>query len=83
MDKIGVLPLAQKGLKISPNEIYNPAGTGLSVAVPRLSSGALGGRMVSVFGGFSLQYRRTPFWVFTPLRRSSVSADNILPQSRF
>lgn len=39
MDKIGTLPLAQKGLKISPNEIYNPAGTGLSVAVPRLSSG--------------------------------------------
>ena len=39
MDKIANLPLAQKGLKISPNEIYNSAGTGLSVAVPRLSIG--------------------------------------------
>ena len=39
MDKIAALSLAQKGLKISANDIYNPAGTGLSVAVPRLSIG--------------------------------------------
>ena len=39
LDKIAALPLAQQGLKISPSEIYNPAGTGLSVAVPRLSIG--------------------------------------------
>lgn len=39
MDKIDTLPLAKAGLKIKPSEIYNPAGTGLSVAVPRLSVG--------------------------------------------
>jgi hypothetical protein len=39
LDKIAGLPLAQKGLKISPNEIYNPAGGGLSEAVVRLSIG--------------------------------------------
>ncbi|MDQ2746732.1 MAG: S46 family peptidase [Acidobacteriota bacterium] len=39
LDKIAALPLAKSGLKISPNDIYNPAGTGLSVAVPRLSIG--------------------------------------------
>src|SRR6185295_17808524 len=39
MDKVATLPLAKKGLKINPDEIYNPAGTGLSVAVPRLSIG--------------------------------------------
>ncbi|MGI9037083.1 MAG: S46 family peptidase, partial [Pyrinomonadaceae bacterium] len=39
MDKLARLPLARMGLKISPNEIYNSSGTGLSVAVPRLSIG--------------------------------------------
>lgn len=39
LDKIDRLPLAQKGLKISASDIYNSAGTGLSVAVPRLSIG--------------------------------------------
>lgn len=39
MDKLAKLPLAEKGLKISPSDIYNPQGTGLSVAVPRLSIG--------------------------------------------
>ncbi len=39
LDKIAGLPLAQKGLKISPNEIYNPDGSGLSQAVIRLSIG--------------------------------------------
>ncbi len=39
MDKIARLPLKEKGLKISPDQIYNTAGTGLSVAVPRLSIG--------------------------------------------
>ena len=39
MDKVATLPLAKKGLKIPATEIYNPAGTGLSVAVPRLSVG--------------------------------------------
>lgn len=39
LDKIAGLPLAEKGLKISPNEIYNPAGGGLSEAVVRLSIG--------------------------------------------
>lgn len=42
LDKIGALPLAQKGLKISPSEIYNPAGGGLSEAVVRLSIGCTG-----------------------------------------
>lgn len=39
MDKVASLPLAQKGLKINPNEIYNPNGGGLSEAVIRLDSG--------------------------------------------
>src|SRR4051794_40521297 len=39
MDKLGRLPLKEKGLKISPDDIYNAAGTGLSTAVPRLSIG--------------------------------------------
>ena len=39
MDKLAGLPLAQKGLQISPSEIYNPVGGGLSEAVPRLSIG--------------------------------------------
>ena len=42
MDKIAKLPLAQKGLKISPTEIYNPAGGGLSEAVVSLSIGCTG-----------------------------------------
>ncbi len=39
MDKLARLPLKEKGLKISPDQIYNANGTGLSVAVPRLSIG--------------------------------------------
>ena len=39
MDKVSGLPLAKRGLKISPSEIYNPAGGGISEAVPRLSIG--------------------------------------------
>ncbi len=39
MDKVAGLPLAKKGLKISPADIYNPATGGLSEAVPRLSIG--------------------------------------------
>ena len=39
MDKLARLPLAEKGLKISTDQIYNAQGTGLSVAVPRLSIG--------------------------------------------
>src|SRR5687767_13899137 len=39
-DKIGALTqLKKRGLKISPEEIYNPAGGGLSEAVIRLSIG--------------------------------------------
>ncbi|MEP6901763.1 MAG: S46 family peptidase [Actinomycetota bacterium] len=39
MDKLASLPLAEKGLKIRSDEIYNSSGTGLSIAVPRLSIG--------------------------------------------
>jgi hypothetical protein len=39
MDKVASLPLAKKGLKIKPIDIYNPAGGGISEAVPRLSIG--------------------------------------------
>lgn len=39
MDKVATLPIAKKGLKINPIEIYNPAGGGISEAVPRLSIG--------------------------------------------
>lgn len=39
MDKVASLPLAKRGLKIKPIEIYNPAGGGISEAVPRLSIG--------------------------------------------
>ena len=38
-DQIGKLPLKKRGLKISPLEIYNPAGGGITEAVPRLSVG--------------------------------------------
>ena len=39
-DKIaGIAGLKKRGLKISPQEIYNPAGGGLSEAVIRLSIG--------------------------------------------
>jgi hypothetical protein len=41
-DKIANLPLAKRGLKISPNEIYNPATGGLSEAVVRLNTGCTG-----------------------------------------
>lgn len=39
LDKVAGLPLREKGLNISPNEIYNPAGGGLSEAVIRLENG--------------------------------------------
>ena len=38
-DKIAQLPLKDRGLKIRPEDIYNPAGGGLSEAVVRLSIG--------------------------------------------
>lgn len=38
-DQIAKLQLKKRGLKIDPTEIYNPAGGGLSEAVPRLSVG--------------------------------------------
>ena len=37
--QIAGLPLKKRGLKIKPEEIYNPAGGGLTEAVIRLSSG--------------------------------------------
>ncbi|MFT3744525.1 MAG: S46 family peptidase [Pyrinomonadaceae bacterium] len=37
--QIAGLPLAKRGLKIKPNEIYNPGGVGLTDAVIRLSIG--------------------------------------------
>ncbi|MCA1609024.1 MAG: S46 family peptidase, partial [Acidobacteria bacterium] len=39
LDRIASLPLKRRGLKISPTEIYNPAGGGLSEAVVRMSVG--------------------------------------------
>ena len=39
MDKVAGLPLTKKGLKIKAIDIYNPAGGGISEAVPRLSIG--------------------------------------------
>jgi hypothetical protein len=41
-DKIAGLPLSKRGLKIKPEEIYNPAGGGLSEAVIQLSIGCTG-----------------------------------------
>ncbi|MDQ4122251.1 MAG: S46 family peptidase [Acidobacteriota bacterium] len=41
-DKIATLNLPKKGLKIRPEEIYNPAGGGLSEAIVRLSIGCTG-----------------------------------------
>lgn len=38
-DQIGSLPLAKRGLKIKPSDIYNPNGGGLSDAIVRLSIG--------------------------------------------
>ena len=38
-DQIAGLPLAQKGLKIKPTDIYNPKGGGLSEAIVSLSIG--------------------------------------------
>jgi len=38
-DKIASVPLAKKGLKIKPTDIYNPAGGGLTDAIIRLSIG--------------------------------------------
>ena len=37
--QIAGLPLAKRGMKIKPNEIYNPGGVGLTDAVIRLSIG--------------------------------------------
>jgi hypothetical protein len=41
-DKIATLPLAAKGLKIKPTDIYNPKTGGLSEAVIRLDTGCTG-----------------------------------------
>src|SRR5688500_19046555 len=38
-DQIAKLPLKKKGLKIAPEEIYNPNGGGISEAVVQLSIG--------------------------------------------
>src|SRR5690242_16063140 len=38
-DQIAKLPLAARGLKIKPTDIYNPQGGGLSEAIIRLSIG--------------------------------------------
>ncbi len=37
--QIATLPLKKKGLKIKPEEIYNPAGGGLTDAIIRLNAG--------------------------------------------
>lgn len=42
LDQVLRLPLAQKGLKIKPTDIYNPKGGGLSEAVVRLDTGCTG-----------------------------------------
>ncbi len=42
-DQIGRLPLAVKGLKIKPSEIYNPNGTSISDAIVRVNIGEAGG----------------------------------------
>lgn len=39
MDKLDQLNLKKAGLKIKTSDIYNPNGTGLSIAAPRLSIG--------------------------------------------
>ncbi len=41
-DQISKLPLKQKGLKISPSELYNPNGVDISDAVIRISIGCTG-----------------------------------------
>lgn len=41
-DQIAKLPLKQKGLKISPSELYNPNGVDISDAIIRLSIGCTG-----------------------------------------
>lgn len=41
-DQILKLPLKKKGLKISPNELYNPNGVDISDAIIRLSIGCTG-----------------------------------------
>ena len=38
-DQIAGLPLAKRGLRIKPTDIYNPSGTGLTDAIIRLSIG--------------------------------------------
>ena len=52
-DQIAKLPLKQKGLKISPTELYNPKGVGLSDAIMRVNIGTGGfgtGEFVSAKG---------------------------------
>lgn len=41
-DQIGKLPLKQKGLKISPSEIYNPNGVDIADAIVRVNIGTGG-----------------------------------------
>lgn len=42
-DQISRLPLARKGLKIKPSDIYNPNGVSLSDAIVRINIGTAGG----------------------------------------
>lgn len=42
-DQISKLPLAAKGLKIKPSELYNTNGTGISDAIVRVNIGEAGG----------------------------------------
>ncbi len=42
-DQIGKLPLAAKGLKIKPSELYNTNGTAISDAIVRVNIGEAGG----------------------------------------
>src|SRR5688500_11014582 len=51
-NQIGSLPLRKLGLKIRPEEVYNPAGGGLSEAILRLNwpSGSCTAEFVSAEG---------------------------------
>ena len=42
-DQIGKLPLAGKGMKIKPSELYNPNGVAIADAIVRVNIGEAGG----------------------------------------
>ena len=42
LDRVASLPLKKRGLKIGPEEIYSPNGTGINEAIVRLSIGCTG-----------------------------------------